>query len=91
MIPVLNEISACQSAPTQDTMEKFNQVLDYASMHPNATVQYHDDNMILMTDTDAAYHVLPAARSSISGHYYFTNHMVDYSKVNPPPNVPILI
>ena len=55
----LNEISICQSAPTQDTMDICNQVLYYASTHPNATIRYHASNMILMADTDAAYLVLP--------------------------------
>ena len=46
--------------------------------------------MILMTDTDADYFILPASRSLISGHYYFTKHMLDYSKVTPTTNGPIL-
>ena len=46
--------------------------------------------MILLTDTDDAYLGLPAARSHITGHYYFKNHMLNYSKVNTTPNWPIL-
>ena len=46
--------------------------------------------MILMTDTDATYLVLPEARSRIAGYYYFTNRMLDYSKGNPTTNFPIL-
>ena len=90
MIPALNEISICQSAPTQDTMDKFNQFLDYASTHPNATVWYPASNMILMTDIDAAYLVLPEAHSCIAGYYYFTNCMLDYYKGPPTLNDPIL-
>ena len=44
-----------------------------------------------MTDTDDAYLVLPEALSRIAGYYHFTKRMVDYSKVTPTPNVPILI
>ena len=47
--------------------------------------------MILMMDTDAEYLVLPASHSCIAGQYYFTNHMLNYLKVNPIPNVPISI
>ena len=69
MLPALNETSTFQSAPTQDTMDKFNQVLNYSSTHPNATICYHAIDMILMTDTDAAYLILPESRSRISGYY----------------------
>ena len=91
MIPALNEISTCQSAPTQYTMDKWNQVLDFASTNPIATLRYHASDMILMTDTDSNYPVLPEACSRISGYYYFTNRMLDYSKDTPTPNDPILI
>ena len=43
-----------------------------------------------MMDTCADYLVLPAAFSLISGHYCFTNLMIDYSKGTPNPNGPIL-
>ena len=59
IILVLNKISTWKSAPTQDTMDKCNQVLDYASTHPNATICYHAIYMILMTDIDATSLVLP--------------------------------
>ena len=54
MLTALNEISTCQSAPTQDTMEKSNQLMDHASMHPGATIRYHASDMILMTHINAA-------------------------------------
>ena len=59
MLPDLNEISTCQSAPTQDIIDKCNQLLDYASIHLNTTIFYHESDMILMIDTDATYLVLP--------------------------------
>ena len=90
MISALNEISTCRSEPTQGTMDKCNQVLDYASTHPNATIHYHARDIILITDTDAAYIVLPEDRSRIAGYYYFTNCMLNYSKGTPTPNVHIL-
>ena len=90
MLTSLNEISTCQYVPTKDTMDKCNQVLDYASAHPNATILYHARNMILTTDTDTTYLVLPESRSHIVGYYQFTNRMLDYSKGTPTPNGPIL-
>ena len=43
-----------------------------------------------MTDTDDAYLVIDMACSLISGHYYVTNRIINYSKVAPTPNDPIL-
>ena len=43
-----------------------------------------------MIDTCASYLVIPADRSCISGHYYFTNRMPDYYNVTPTTNGPIL-
>ena len=43
-----------------------------------------------MTDTDAAYLVLPKSRSCIAGYYLFADRMIDYSKGTPTPNGPIL-
>ena len=91
MLPTLNEISFLQSAPTQDTITKCNKVLNYSSIHPKTTIQYHANNSILMTYTDAAYFVLPTSISRVAGNYYFTNRMLDYYKVTSTPNGPILI
>ena len=77
MLPDINEISTWKSAPTHDTLGKCNQVLDYESTHPNATIWYHASDMILMTDTNTAYIVILTDLIHIAGHYYFTNHMPD--------------
>ena len=90
MLLALNKISTCQYEPTQDTMNKWNQVLDYVPTHPNATIRYHAIDMILMIETDAAYIFLPEVRSFIAGYYYFTNPMLSYYKGTPTPNGPIL-
>ena len=87
---ITQKISTLQYASTQDKMGKFNQVPDYASTHPNSTIWYLVSNMILIKDTYAAYIVLPKARGRISCQYYFTKRMLDYSKVTPTPNGPIL-
>ena len=90
MLPAINAIFIWKYATTQDTMAKFNQVLDYESTHPNSTIWYHASDLILMTDTYSSKLFLPAAISHISGHYYFTTHMLDYSNGTPTPNSLIL-
>jgi len=54
MLCALNEISTMQSAPTEETMQKCIQLMDYAATHPLAVIQYFASDMILKTDTDAA-------------------------------------
>jgi hypothetical protein len=78
MLPALNEISAQQASPTALTTTKCNQLLDYAATYPNAVIRYHASQMVLHVDTDAAYLVLPKARSRIAGHYFL-------SDLPPPP------
>ena len=63
--------------------------MDYAATYPNAVIRYHVSDMILHVDTDAAYLVLPKARSRIAGHYYLSNHPLASGTPTPIPNGPI--
>ena len=80
ILPAVNEISTQQSAPTLHTKNLCHQLLDYLATYPNATIRFHASDIIAVCETDAAYLVLPKARSRIAGHYYFTNRKEDYSK-----------
>ena len=73
MHPALNEVSLTQSAPTEVTLKKCHQLLDYVSWHPNATIFYHESDMVLNVDSDAAYLVLPRARSRLAGHFFLSS------------------
>ena len=88
--PIHQQISTFQYALTQDTMEKCNQYLDYASTHTNTTIKYYASDMILTNDTYGTHIIILEARSRIEGHYYFAKQMLDYYKGNPTPNGPIL-
>ena len=46
-------------------------LLDYLATFPNAKVQYKASDMILNVDSDAAYLVVPHAKSRIAGYYTF--------------------
>ena len=61
--PALNEIGTTQAKPTTDTEAKVQHLLDYLHFHPAAVLRYHASNMILQVEADAAYLVLPQARS----------------------------
>ena len=52
-------------------------------------LRYHASDMILNIDSDAAYLVLPNARSRIAGIYHLTNHSSPHK--SPFLNAPILV
>ena len=74
MIPVLNEISHRRASPTQNTIDKCKMLLNYCTTHPNGRVRFRASDMVLHVDTDAAYLVLPNARSRIAGYFYLANN-----------------
>jgi hypothetical protein len=91
MLPAINEISGSQASPTQKTMNATKMLLDYAATYPLAILRYHASDMILHADTDAAYLVLPNARSRYAGHYFLSNTpSAPPSTPSPSPNGAIL-
>ena len=73
MLPALNDIASQQAKPTEKTKEKCKRLLDYAATYPNTYVRFHASDMVLHVDTDAAYLVMPQARSRIAGYFYMGN------------------
>ena len=84
IIVALNEISNQQAAPTEQTKAACDMLLDYLSTHPNATIRYHASDMILSICSDAAYLVLPNARSRAAGHFFLST-LPTTTGVNPKP------
>ena len=72
IIVALNEISNCQASPTKHTEAACNMLLDYLATHPDAKIRYHASDMVLAVCSDAAYLVLPNARSRAAGHFFLT-------------------
>jgi len=91
ILPALNEISTEQTNPTENTMKKCKRLLDYMHTYPNARMRYIAGTMQLMVDSDAAYLVLPNARSRFAGHFMLEARPNKYSEHDPPLNAPILI
>lgn len=67
-------------------------LLDYAATYPDAMIRFYGSDMILHVSSDAAYLVLPDARSRVAG-YYFLSNMPPPSPTIPSPsrNDPILV
>ena len=69
ILPAIHEITMVQSNPTESTNNKIKMLIDY---YPNAKIRYHASDMALHVDSDAAYLVLPKARSRIAGYFYLS-------------------
>ncbi len=66
----LSAIAAQQSAPTEETLARVNQFLDYMWTRPDAKIRYRGSDMILNVHSDASYLSAPKARS-LAGGYFF--------------------
>ena len=88
-LPALNEIASTQAQPTEKTKAAAQQLMDYVHTHPNTFVRFYASDMVLHVDSDAAYLVLPKARSRIAGYYYLSSHP-NITK-HPTLNGPVLV
>ena len=74
LLPALNEIAATQANPTINTEIKLDHLLAFVKTHRNTSLRYHASNMCLHIDSDAAYLVMPNARSRFAGYYYLSSY-----------------
>ena len=85
LLPALNEISAKQANPTIATEKKVDHLLSFVQHHhKNVKLRFHASDMCLHIDSDAAYLVMPGARSRLAGYHYLSNY-----PSNPPTTTPI--
>jgi hypothetical protein len=66
----LSEIALQQAVPTENTMERVNQFLDYLWAHPDAIIWFCASDMILNVHSDTSYLSAPKACSH-AGDYFF--------------------
>jgi hypothetical protein len=85
--PALNEIGTVQASPTADTNDKALMLMDYLHFHPNAILRYYASDMIFQAEADAAYLVLPKARSRAAAWYILGNDPTNTP--NPMTNSPV--
>ena len=66
-------------------------LLDYAATYPNPKLRFYASDMILHVDSDAAYLVLPNAKSRYAGYFYLSDMPPAHGDPNPKLNAPIHI
>jgi hypothetical protein len=84
VLMALSEISSQQSAPTENTMKRVNQFINYMWTHPDAKIRNRTSDMILNVHSDASYLSAPKARSRAGGYFFLGSlpHDGDPIKLN---------
>jgi hypothetical protein len=67
---LLNDITTEQTKATEKTQAATNQLLDYMTTHPDATIRYHASDMILQIHIDASYISVSNAQSRLGGLFF---------------------
>jgi hypothetical protein len=70
MLTPLSALASEQASPTELTMEKCLQFLDYAATQDDAILTYKASNMILVIHSNASYLSEPKAQSQAGGHMF---------------------
>ena len=70
ILHALSAIAAEQSSPTERTLQRVRQFLDYMHTHPNAVIRFRSSDMILNVHSDASYLTASRARSRAGGYFF---------------------
>jgi len=71
ILPALSSIASEQAAPTEQTMERVKQLLDYCASQEEAIITYNSSKMILAVHSDAGYANEEKARSHVGDIFSF--------------------
>jgi hypothetical protein len=85
MLPALGTIAATQSNATEKTECATHQLLGYAATHPDATIRFSANNMILHIHSNASYLSEPKARSRAGGLFFLCNRTGKPTPTSTPP------
>jgi hypothetical protein len=73
MLTVLNVITSTHAKPTEDSMMRCKQFLDYAATHQDAIIAYKKSDMVLVVHSDTSYLSKPMAQSCAGGHFFMAS------------------
>jgi hypothetical protein len=77
MLTALSAITSAQAEPTEDTMTRYKQILNYAATHQDAIITYKKSDMALVVHSDASYLSEPKVRSRAGGHFFMSSNVDD--------------
>ena len=69
-LTALTTLGSEQAKSTAHTLKSTDQLLEYFSTHPNATLRYYTSAMVLNIHSDASYASEKGANSCAVGHYF---------------------
>ena len=74
MLAALGSLATQQASPTENTMKKVKQFLDYAATHQDAIITYRASDMVIAVHSDASYLSETKARSRAGGHFFLSEN-----------------
>eukprot|EP00957_Ditylum_brightwellii_P208528 15357882-Ditylum_brightwellii.AAC.1 len=90
-LPALNDIGTQQSTPTQAMIADTEWIMDSFHTYPDAHLQFFAGDMQLHVNSDAAYLVMPAAKSCIVGYFFLSADPNPLNYNNAPHNALMLV
>ena len=76
MLTALSALASEQARPTEKTMQRCKQFLDYAASQDEAAITFHASDMILAGHSDASYLSELYARSRAGGHWFLSKDVM---------------
>jgi len=73
MLVALGTLATQQTNGTHATMQDLTHLLNYCATHPDATMHYHANNMVLWANSDASYLTAPKGRSCVAGYSFLSS------------------
>jgi hypothetical protein len=74
MLIALGSLATQQANPTENTLARINEFLDYALSHPDAGITYRASDMVLAAHSDASYLSETKALSRAGGHFFLSEN-----------------
>jgi hypothetical protein len=72
MLTALSAIASAQAKPTEETMVRCKQLLNYAATHQDAVLTYKRSDMVLVVHSGASYLSELKAQSRAGGHFFLS-------------------
>jgi hypothetical protein len=77
MLTALSAVASAQAKPTDETMTRCKQFLDYTATHQDAIITYKKSDMVLIVHSNASYLSKPKACSRAGGNFFLLSDIED--------------